>query len=121
MTKIKGRRYNSAVSYVVWTCDEGDKHKEFYQKRNGEFFLLTYNGPDDNEGKITPLTYHQAQSALFGMMPHDEYDRVFKGDDQKRSVMVRLTNASIVKLRREAAKKDTTISDVINRLVKDYL
>lgn len=136
---IKGRIYNtetakkigadsySAPGDFYYYCDE------LFQKRTGEFFIYGVGGAMSKYAEtigqnqwsggeaIIPMTYENARKWCEEHLDGDEYEAVFgkiEEDDEKKTVALRLSASAVEKIKREASKKDCTMSDVVEDLIK---
>lgn len=135
---IRGRLYDTDTAKMIG-YDSYSNSRDFahwsetlYRKKTGEFFLDGEGGPNSkyavctgqNEWsggeKIIPLTYDEAREWAEEHLDADTYMQYFEVSDNiadKETVAIRLSAAAIDKLRIMASKKDTTSSDIIERLI----
>jgi hypothetical protein len=136
---INGKRYNTETADRIAQDDGHFGRSDFkwceetlYRKHTGEYFLYgeggplskyaapAYGGGRESGEKITPLSYTEAQKWAEEHLDGEEYDKIFGAvdeSDEKRTVAIRLTSGTAEKLKRLAAKKGTSASDVIEDLI----
>ena len=137
---INGRKYNTETARCVgiYEVGVGDNlygfSEELYRKRNGEYFLYGAGGPGSKYSKtigcnewsgteeITPMAYEEARSWAEKHLDADEYEAEFgdvpEEEDGKMQLNLSVDKSVVEAIRRMAADKKTTMSAVIEELVK---
>ena len=139
---INGRRYDTETAHLCGSdgySHEGDFsywYEELYRKNNGEFFLYGEGGPmskyvvsvGQNEwsggAKIIPLSVKSAQEWAEEHLDGDEYEAIFgevTEDDSKTVWTVRVSSATVERVRRAAGERGVKLSDIVEEAIASYL
>ena len=132
---IGGKRYDTDTAKEIardWSelsrTDFGYWEGTLYQKRTGEYFIYGEGGPMSRYAvscgqnqwsggeKIIPVSYEAARSWGEEHMSADEYEEHFgeiKEDESRKVVSYSLPIATIEKVKRMAADRGASMSDVI--------
>lgn len=135
--RIKKREYNTETAKRVasYTSRHGSGdfdyyYEELYRKTSGEFFLYGFGNAATRYAKpvrdgmgsgedITPLTYDEAEEWAERHISADECNKIFgePEEDGKSQCTFSLSRNSIAKLKKMAAIKESSISDVLDGLI----
>lgn len=137
---IDGKIYDtSTAKEIAFWCNAGTwrdfTHKEetLYRKKTGEYFLFGEGGPMTNYAeysgpnswgsgeRIIPLSFKQAKEWAEEHMEADDYESEFGEiveDSSKRIVTYSLTKEAVEKLRRAAAERNITASQLLEEIIK---
>lgn len=110
---IEGKRYSTQSAKIL-----GSWHFEtLYQKRTGEFFLYRVKNSEEN---ITPVSYTDAESWSRKHLPKDVYNSAFGkvADTRKKTIALSLPAGIVEKLRLEAGKSGSSMSDIVASLIE---
>lgn len=120
---INGKRYNTETA----TCYGSAKVKinkilctlSLFRKSGGGYFISSADGDPEYFKIVSP---RQAKVWAFKHLPIDEYEAHFGlgvlMDDSKTSQLLSLKKCTIEKLRIMAAQTNTTMSDVVDKVVE---
>lgn len=135
---IRGRLYDTDTAKEVGSWEAKVSRNDFhwyeetlYRKKTGEFFLAGNGGPASKYAErsygsyiggsdIEPLTYQEAREWAEKHMDADDYVKWFElsdDTDTKSTITLRLSQASIDKLRMAASSKDSTASEIVEDLI----
>lgn len=133
---IKGKLYDTETAKEIASRSHGEGPRDFryycetlYKKRTGEYFLHGEGGPMSRYAescglnqwtggeKIIPLDYKAATEWGEENMSADDYQAEFgevsEGDDERTTVAISLSVATLERIRREAAEKGMSVSGLI--------
>lgn len=137
---IRGRLYDTDTAKEVGSWEAEVSRSDFewyeetlYRKKTGEFFLAGNGGPASKYAErsygnwiggsiIEPLSYEDAREWAEKHMEADDYVKWFElsdDTDTKSTITLRLSQASIDKLRMAASSKDVIASDIVEDLIKN--
>lgn len=138
---IRGRLYDTDTAKEVGSWEnEAVARNDFnwfeetlYRKKTGEFFLAGSGGPASKYAErsygtwiggssIEPISYEDAREWAEKHMEADDYVKWFEVSDDtdtKSTITLRLSQASIDKLRIVASSKDVIASDIVDDLIKN--
>lgn len=137
---IRGRLYDTETAKEVGSWEAEVSRSGFnwyeetlYRKKTGEFFLSGNGGPASKYAErsygswiggssIEPLSYEDAREWAEKHMEADDYVKWFAlsdDTDTKSTITLRLSQASIDKLRMAASSKDVIASDIVEDLIKN--
>lgn len=137
---ISGKKYDTDTakkigerSYGQW----GDLHhfvEKLYLKKTGEFFIHGEGGAMSKYSKqtgdnswsgseaIIPLSYRSAAEWAEAHMGADDYEKYFgevSEDDTKRQICISITEMAADKIKKEAQRRETSVSDLVEKLIMD--
>lgn len=137
---IRGRAYDTSTARHVSSTCGGDENcrglfyweENIYRKKTGEYFLhcwgnagsqyAEHHGTNSETGEtIKPLTYSEAQKWAEKYMDGDEYIKEFgepEADYANRIITVSMKQKTIDKVKREAQKRDMSVSKLIEDLIE---
>lgn len=138
---INGRRYDTDTATHLASAysnlekrDFGYWEEELYRKNTGEFFIYGWGGPASRYSvsagnnswsggeKIIPVTLEAAQEWAEKYLDGDKYEEIFgvvEETAEKRTVTFSLPLDVIEKIKRQAADAGCTMSDLIEKLVRN--
>jgi predicted DNA binding CopG/RHH family protein len=138
---IKNKKYNTETAKCMAADEYGNPgdfahwREALYQKATGEFFLhgsggpmTIYSeeiGPNERCGgeKIIPLSIDEAKVWAEKHLDGDDYEAIFGVVDDpeekgaKKTVSIRLTDASARKVKNLASEKKMNVSEYIEMLI----
>ena len=133
---ISNKQYDTETAKEISSRSHGEGPRDInyccetlYRKRTGEYFLHGEGGPAskyaESRGlnqwsggeKIIPLDYKAATEWGEENMSADDYQAEFgevgEGDDERTTVTISLSVATLERIRREAAEKGMSVSGLI--------
>ena len=137
---INNRRYDTETAELLGS-DSYSNPRDFnhwteklYRKRNGEYFLYGEGGPMsryaertginewDGGEKIMPLTADAARKWAEEHLDADDYEKIFgvveeDEDDEKTAWTIRVSPATIERVRRIAGEKNMKLSEVVENAI----
>lgn len=108
---IKGKRYNTDTATSIHKAEQ----EELFLKRTGEFFLA-----DWEREKITPLTQKRAEDWVGKNCP-EAFEQIFKKNGEKIRLTIYLPSWMVDRLKRAAVERRITLSEMVERLVENFL
>ena len=140
---IRGRVYDTSTAQEIGsTYGGGENRADFhfweetlYRKRTGEYFLYCYGGGLSQYGvwhgntgcsgeHIKPLSLDQAKIWAENALDGDDFAKEF-GDPEEngdKTVMtVSITKGAVDLVKREAQKRDMSMSGLIEELIREHL
>lgn len=120
---IKNKVYDTATARFCGTRNINERLSEsLYWKKTGEFFVHTVDATTGE--RIKPLTYYAAKTWAAENLPAEKYGEIFgaenaENDEKTKIARLCLRPSTIAKLRREAARRGTTISGLVDKLADD--
>ena len=137
---INNKRYDTDTAERVASAfsrlarnDFGYWEEYLYRKRTGEFFLYGSGGPASRYSvsagqnswsggeKIIPLTVQEAMEWGEKNLDGDDYEAIFgkvEESDEKKIVTFSLSLDVIEMIKRQAAEKGCTMSEVIENIIR---
>ena len=136
---INGRRYDTdsakeMADYSYSTRGDFQHYVEtLYRKSTGEYFLHGIGGPASRYAeavglnswsggeRIMPMTLEEAQDWAEKHLDGDEYEKIFGAvdeDTEKKVVTLSLPLGVIETIKREASKKNMTLSDYVTEAIR---
>lgn len=118
---INGRLYDTDTAAKIGTHKK--KHNEtLFQKKNGEFFILSEEDEDNSE--IFPLATNDAQEWVGKNLPIEKYEEMFGEVDEGGAhihMCISLTPdiAEVIKFR--AGKAGVSVSTYIEKMITYFL
>lgn len=136
---INGKRYSTESAKWIGSVDYGTPgdfshySDNLYRKKTGEFFLYGEGGPmsiyaestGENEWSggeaITPLSYEEAQVWAEENLDGEKYEEIFglpeEDTGDRQTVSLRLSQAAIQKMKKEATVQGIPMSEYVERLI----
>lgn len=108
---IKGKRYNTDTATSIHKTGQ----EELFLKRTGEFFLA-----DWGREKIAPLTQERAERWVETNCP-EAFEGIFKGKGERTRLTIYLSSWMADGLKRAAVERRITLSEMVERLVENFL
>lgn len=140
---IRGRLYDTETAIRVGAIDGGGESRTdfhfweetLYKKRTGEYFLHCYGGALSKYGvwhgrqgesgeRIKPLSYTEAQEWAEDALDGDDYIAEFgdlEENADRRSLTISVTSGAADILRRAAQQRDTSMSELVEKLIREQL
>lgn len=141
---INGKRYDTDTAKLMGSdsySNPRDFHhwvEELYRKTTGEFFLYGAGGPatkyaqavGQNEWsggeRIMPLSVEDAKEWVEKHLTADDYETIFgeiaeDEDVAKTSWAVKVTPATIERIKRAAGERGMQISEIVEAAIATYL
>lgn len=123
---IRGKVYDTSTAKKLgmrWIGAEFSRSgwEELYRKKTGEFFTL-YHSYSDNDERIEPITYEEAQRLAEEHLDGDDYISLFgepEEDSTKSALNIYIRNDTAAKLKAEAGRQGVSIGELIERLMKE--
>lgn len=107
---VGGRRYNLDTAKKIGTAG----NMTLYRKNSGEFFLH-----EDDTRKINSLIYRDAEKWARKNLTEAEYKAGFEAQDGKKQVLFHLSGAAISKLKKMAADRRRSMSDILIDIIME--
>lgn len=140
---INNRRYDTETAELLGSDSYSNRRdfshwtEKLYRKRNGEYFLHGEGGPMsryaertgvnewDGGEKIIPLTADAARKWAEEHLDADEYEKIFgvveeDEDDEKTAWTIRVSPATIERVKRIAGEKNMKLSEVVENAVMAF-
>ena len=119
-TTISGKVYDTEKASKCGAVENGKTNEELFCKKTGEFFLHKTGGASTQT--IKPLSYAEAKRWAEKYLTEDGYNSIFgevaEDKDSKVALNLYLHKNSVAKVKREAAKAGTTVSEYVERLIE---
>lgn len=136
---IRGRVYDTTKAKKIYETDNGLGYNDLYYisetlycKKTGEYFLHGDGGAGTGYAKhcgttsvgaedIVPLTYNEAKQWAEEHMNGDEYTKEFgdpEADYTNKVMTISIRQKAIDKVKREAQKRDMSVSKLIEDLIE---
>lgn len=137
---INGKKYNTDTAQRLGEWDNGQygifdyEEETLYRKKTGEFFICGSGGAASKyacsvrEGtasgsQISPISWEEARQWAEDHLNPEKYEEIFGEVSDEESVNTNVTFAADVynDVKKLAAKKNITLSDVVNDAVRKYI
>jgi hypothetical protein len=131
-TVIKNRVYNTDTAQKIAVYEHGSVTETLYRKKTGEFSAYFYNADADNDNragwrgkeKIAPYDFETARAWAEMSLDEKCVRELFDGvlDDGATTVAsVRISRATLAKMRKAQSETGETIGEIVDRLVTEGL
>lgn len=137
---INGKKYNTDTAQRLGEWDNGQygnfdyEEETLYRKKTGEFFICGSGGAASKyacsvrEGtasgsQISPISWEEARQWAEDHLDPEKYEEIFGEVSDEESVNTNVTFAADVynDVKKLAAEKNITLSDVVNDAVRKYI